>query len=197
MRSESGESTPRSTHPFCVTLRKYAKAKVCFTTARGTRQARRGERGQRASREEISEVSSVGSAARKKEISGRRAKKPTTRNVFLSISRGAKFVEQGGDALAPRQQPPLNRSELHGQAVQHVRDLPSSHPRALQPREERDVRGRAPHPCEMMKRAIANERGEGTVSARSRSGRDRARVARAEGGRSARDVREGLARRYQ
>jgi hypothetical protein len=92
----------------------------------------------------------------------------------------------------------LNRSELHGQAAQRFRDLPSSHPRALQPREERDVRGRAPHPCEMIDVwAIASARGVGTVSARSRSGRDRARVARAKGWRPAREVREDTARQAE
>ena len=126
-----------------------------------------------------------------------RKEKPTTPK-FSSRSRGAKFVGYGGHALAPRQQPPLNRSELHGQAAQRFRDLPSSHPRALQPREERDVRGRAPHPYEMIDVwAIASARGVGTVSARSRSGRDRARVARAKGGRPAREVREDTARQAE
>ena len=45
--------------------------------------------------------------------------------------------------------------------------------------------------------AIASARGEGTVSARSRSERDRARVARAKGGRPAREVREDTARQAE
>ena len=60
------------------------------------------------------------------------------------------------------------------------------------------MRGRAPHPYEMIDVwAIASARGEGTVSARSRSGRDRARVARAKGGRPAREVREDTARQAE
>ena len=138
--------------------------------------------------------SSIGIAASEK-TSETRAKRKTNNAEVFARSRGAKFVGYGGHALAPRQQPPLNRSKLHGQAVQRIRDLPSSHSRALQPREERDVRGRAPHPCEMKKRAIACERGVGLVSARSRSGRDRVRVACAKRGQLAREVREGTARR--
>ena len=82
---------------------------------------------------------------------------------------------------------------MHGQAAQRFRDLPSSHPRALQPREERDVRGRAPHPYEMIDVwAIASARGEGTVSARSIRARSRAR-----GTREGRATRSGSSRRHR
>lgn len=166
----------------------------------GVRECRRRKRAldaDRASRRGWKKIAIVVAASEKTSVRRARKEKPTTPK-FSSRSRGAKFVGYGGHALAPRQQPPLNRSELHGQAAQRFRDLPSSHPRALQPREERDVRGRAPHPCEMIDVwAIASARGVGTVSARSRSGRDRARVARAKGGRPAREVREDTARQAE
>ena len=49
------------------------------------------------------------------------------------------------NALATGKEPPLNRPELHRETLQNVRDLPPGHARALKPREERDVGGRAPH----------------------------------------------------
>lgn len=129
----------------------------------GPRWERRGDRGGKEG--ETRNTISTDERAKRSRIAPRMRGEPRHRGRRIDrafhtqhLYECAQLKERGGGetgifaflfphSLATRQQPPLHRPELHGEAVQHVRDLPSGHTCPLQPRQQRDVRRRATHAC--------------------------------------------------
>ena len=192
-RRESGESTPRRTQPFCVTLgeedrggggrgragsapnpkksgekgleeneqpraRLGGSSRIPGRAARGRAIERRGlpegaasrvlEEGRRDRANSTASPSRLNSTASPSRLANARPRidtpdPPDPRE--RKRGRGRISRERGGDALATRQKPPLDRPELHREALQNVSDLPAGHAGTLETREQRDVRGRAAH----------------------------------------------------